>query len=196
MLLPHGMDGQGPEHSSSRIERFLELCDEDESVIPADNIYQHQESNWSVVNCTTAAQYFHVLRRQLRREFRKPLVVIAPKKMLKSRDAMSSIEEFGPGLRFHRVLDEAHPEKLVDPKKVKKVLLMSGQVHYDLVHAREKAGIDDIALVRIEELHPFPYKRLAPVLERYPNAKVEWVQEEHRNQGPWKYVQNRVNNLL
>lgn len=123
-------------------------------------------------------------------------MVIAPKKMLKSKDAMSDIEEFGPGLRFRRVLDEAFPQNLVEPSKIRKVLLCSGQVHHELARARDEAGVKDVALVRIEELHPFPYKRLRPILEKYANANVHWVQEEHRNQGPWKYVQNRIDNLL
>jgi len=173
MLLPHGMDGQGPEHSSCRIERYLELCDEDESFYPDLKFDQHKNSNMSVVNCSTAAQYYHVLRRQLRREFRKPLVVVAPKKMLKMRDASSKMEEFGPGLRFKRVLDD--PKTFKDPKKVRKVLIMSGQIYYDLNKARKEEKVEDVALLRLEEMHPFPYKRLALYLEKYPNAKVEWV---------------------
>ena len=151
------------------------MGDEDESFIPPEDFNQHENSNWSVVNCSTAAQYYHILRRQLRREFRKPLIVVAPKKMLKSKDAQSSIEEFGENRRFHRVLDDAFPDKINQADKIKKVVLCSGQVHHELAKAREDAKVKDVALVRIEELHPFPYKKLRPILAKYKNAKVVWT---------------------
>lgn len=181
MLLPHGFDGQGPEHSSARLERFLQLCDEDESYIPADDIKQHEHVNWQVVNCTTAANFFHVLRRQMRRTFRKPLVVMSPKKLLRYKDACSSLEEFGEGLRFQRVIDEIEHQQLVSKDKMRKVILCSGQVYYDILNARRASNVKDVAILRIEELHPFPYKLLIPYLQQYTNADVYWCQEEHKN---------------
>lgn len=195
MLLPHGYDGQGPEHSSARLERYLQLCDEEESIIPNYDETQHPKVNWSVVNPTTSSNYFHVLRRQLRRDFRKPLISMAPKRLLRLKDACTNIEDFGEGLRFRRVYPEVEPEKLVAPEKVRRVVFCSGQVYYDLLNARRSMGVKDVAIVRVEELHPFPYLRIEPVIKEYPNAEVHWTQEEHRNSGPWNYVQNRFNNL-
>lgn len=137
LLLPHGFDGQGPEHSSSRLERFLQLCDEDEDYVPTDDIKQHRHVNMSVVNITTAANYFHCLRRQLRRDYRKPLVVMSPKKLLRYKGACSNIEAFGEGLRFTRAYDEAHPENLVPKDKIRKTIVCSGQVYYDLIAKRD-----------------------------------------------------------
>ena len=195
MLLPHGFDGQGPEHSSARLERYLQACDEDESVIPDYDTPQHPNVNWSVVNPTTSANYFHVLRRQLRRTFRKPMISMAPKKLLRLKDACSNIDDFGESLRFRRVYPETYPEEIDAPEKVKRVVFCSGQVYYDLLNARRNMKVKDVAIVRLEELHPFPYIRIEPVIKEYPNATVHWCQEEHRNAGAWNYVQNRFNNL-
>ena len=197
MLLPHGYDGAGPEHSSSRIERFLQLNDADD-MPPTDDMTEArivEGMNFSLCYCTTAAQYFHLLRRQIRRPFRKPLVVPVSKKLLKFRGAGSKIEEFEVGLRFQRVICEPAKD-LVPDNQVKKVLLCSGQVYYDLETERTKRGIKDIAIVRLEQLAPFPFRYHEPSLERFSNAKVEWVQEEPKNQGAWSFVEPRLRNLL
>ena len=158
MLLPHGYDGAGPEHSSSRVERFLQLSDtHDKPVLDLDfDIYQ--ECNVQIVNCTTAAQYFHVLRRQMLRPFRKPLIVVAPKKLLKLREAGSDIEEFHEGKCFLRIIPENNAT--IVPSKVRKVLFCSGQVYYDLIAEREKLQKTDIAIIRLEQLAPFPFKNM------------------------------------
>ncbi len=171
MLLPHGYEGQGPEHSSARIERYLQLCAED---------------NLQVVNCTTPANYFHVLRRQLHREFRKPLVVFTPKSLLRHKRCVSDLDAFGPGSCFHRVLycDQVPSE----PKDAKQVVLCSGKVYYDLLEEREKRGIKDIHFLRLEQLYPFPVDALSQELEPYKHCDLVWCQEEPRNMGPWGFV--------
>ena len=144
MLLPHGYEGQGPEHSSARLERYLQLSAED---------------NWQVIVPTTPANYFHALRRQVRRSFRKPLVVMTPKSLLRHKEAVSTLADFGPGSSFHRILGET--DQLAPDDKVRRVLLCSGKVYFDLVAERRKRKIDDIAILRIEQLYPFPISRLA-----------------------------------
>jgi 2-oxoglutarate dehydrogenase E1 component len=180
MLLPHGYEGQGPEHSSARLERFLQMCGED---------------NIQVANCTTPANYFHILRRQLRRDFRKPLILMTPKSLLRHKKATSKIEELGPDTSFHRVLwDDAqlHPNggiKLAADEKIRRVVLCSGKVYYDLFEEREKRGLDDIYIMRVEQLYPFPLKALVAELSRFKKAELIWCQEEPRNQGAWAFVQ-------
>ncbi|MEQ9608905.1 MAG: thiamine pyrophosphate-dependent enzyme, partial [Kiloniellaceae bacterium] len=171
MLLPHGYEGQGPEHSSARIERYLQLCAED---------------NLQVVNCTTPANFFHVLRRQLHREFRKPLIVFTPKSLLRHKACVSDLESFGPGSCFHRVLycDNVPSE----PKDAKQVVLCSGKVYYDLLEEREKRGVKDIHFLRLEQLYPFPVDALSHELEAYKHCDLVWCQEEPRNMGPWAFV--------
>ncbi len=179
-LLPHGYEGQGPEHSSARLERFLQLCAED---------------NMQVVNCTTPANFFHALRRQLKREFRKPLIVMAPKSMLRNKRAVSSLEDFAIGTSFHRVLlDSAETHKgektkLVRDDKIRRVVLSSGKVFYDLQEEREKRGIDDVYLLRVEQLYPFPLKSLVRELSRFKKADLVWCQEEPKNMGAWTFVE-------
>ena len=178
-LLPHGYEGQGPEHSSARLERFLQMCAED---------------NMQVANCTTPANYFHILRRQLNREFRKPLILMTPKSLLRHKRAVSRLDEMGPGTSFHRLLwDDAQllPDekiKLVPDAKIQRVVLCSGKVYYDLYDEREKRGIDDTYLLRIEQLYPFPTKALMTELSRFKEAEIVWCQEEPRNQGGWVFV--------
>jgi 2-oxoglutarate dehydrogenase E1 component len=171
MLLPHGYEGQGPEHSSARPERFLQLCAED---------------NIQVVNCTTPANYFHVLRRQMHREFRKPLVVMTPKSLLRHKRCVSSLDHFGPGSTFHRVMycDDLPS----DPKQAKQVVLCSGKVYYDLLDEREKRGITDVHFLRLEQLYPFPADALAGELEPYRHCDLVWCQEEPRNMGAWAFA--------
>ena len=197
MLLPHGYDGAGPEHSSSRVERYLQLTDADDNPPEDDWTELHIGRNCSmkIVNCTTAAQYFHVLRRQIRRPFRKPLIVVAPKKLLKLKAANSDMESFDQGLRFKRVLPETSKDLVAD-NKVKRVIFCSGQVYYDLEGERTKRGIKDIAIVRVEELSPFPFRSIEPELKKYSGAEPMWVQEEPKNQGPWSFIEPRFRNLL
>jgi 2-oxoglutarate dehydrogenase E1 component len=190
LLLPHGYDGQGPEHSSCRIERYLQLCDENDA-----NGLREERVNMQVVNASTAANYFHLLRRQMRRPFRKPLVVAAPKKLLKYARANSDIEEFADSNRFKKIYPDMH-KTLVAPEKVKKVLLCSGQVYYDLDNARQKDNINDVAIIRVEQLSPFPFKGITNELAKYKNAQVQWVQEEPQNQGYWAYVWPKIRNIV
>jgi 2-oxoglutarate dehydrogenase E1 component len=179
MLLPHGYEGQGPEHSSARLERYLQICGED---------------NWQVVNCTTPANYFHVLRRQVRRNFRKPLIVMTPKSLLRHKLCTSVLKDMGPGTNFHRVLGET--DRLVADAKVRRVVMCSGKVYYDLIAARRERGIDDVAIVRMEQLYPFPINSLTAELSRYANADVVWCQEEPWNMGAWSYMDRRIEDLL
>jgi 2-oxoglutarate dehydrogenase E1 component len=178
-LLPHGYEGQGPEHSSARLERFLQMCAED---------------NMQVANCTTPANYFHILRRQLNRDFRKPLILMTPKSLLRHKRAVSRLDEMGPNTSFHRLLwDDAQllPNekiKLVADDKIRRVVICSGKVYYDLYEEREKRGSNDIYLLRIEQLYPFPTKALMTELTRFKDAEIVWCQEEPRNMGAWVFV--------
>jgi len=179
MLLPHGYEGQGPEHSSARLERYLQLSADD---------------NWQVINPTTPANYFHALRRQVRRSFRKPLIVMTPKSLLRHKDCVSTLADFGPGTSFRRILAET--DQLTDPAKVRRVVLCSGKVYFDLVAERRKRKIDDIAILRIEQLYPFPFTRLGARLAQYPNAEVVWCQEEPENMGAWHFIDRRIEKAL
>ncbi len=175
LMLPHGYEGQGPEHSSARIERFLQLC--------ADN-------NMQLVQPTNAAQIFHVLRRQMIRPFRKPLVLFTPKSLLRNKDAGSPLSELADG-QFRTVIGEVNSAIVADD--VKRILLCSGKVYYDLVNARTEREASEVAIIRIEQLYPFSHKALAEELKRYPNAKeLVWVQDEPQNQGPWFYIQHHL----
>jgi 2-oxoglutarate dehydrogenase E1 component len=178
-LLPHGYEGQGPEHSSARLERFLQLCAED---------------NMQVANVTTPANYFHILRRQLKRDFRKPLILMTPKSLLRHKRAVSTLAEMSGESAFHRLLwDDAQllpdqPIKLVKDSKIRRVVLCSGKVYYDLYEEREKRGINDIYLLRVEQLYPFPAKALINELSRFRNAEMTWCQEEPKNMGAWSFI--------
>lgn len=180
MLLPHGYEGQGPEHSSARLERFLQACAED---------------NMQVANCTTPANYFHILRRQIHRPFRKPLVIMTPKSLLRHKKAVSTLAELAEGSSFHRVLhDDAQTRPAVAgvalkaDKDVRRVILCSGKVYYDLLERREKTGVDDVYLLRLEQFYPWPMKSLLTELARFPNAELVWCQEEPKNMGGWTFV--------
>ena len=169
MLLPHGYEGQGPEHSSARIERFLQQC--------ADN-------NIQVVNCTTPANQFHVLRRQIKRDFRKPLICFTPKKLLRYPSCVSSMKDFTES-NFKEVIDDS----LANPAEVNRIAFCSGKIYYDLSEARDKAGVKDVAIVRIEQLYPFPQKQIDQILKKYKKAKeYNWVQEEPENMGAWSFI--------
>ncbi|MGH6975349.1 MAG: 2-oxoglutarate dehydrogenase E1 component, partial [Stellaceae bacterium] len=179
LLLPHGYEGQGPEHSSGRLERFLQLCGED---------------NIQVCNLTTAANYFHVLRRQVRRNFRKPLVVMTPKSLLRNPAVAAKLADMGPETSFHRVFGET--DELAADAQVRRTLLCSGKVYFDLLHARRERKIDDVAILRVEQLYPFPVKPLAEEAMRYRNAEFVWVQEEPENMGAWSFVDRRLEKTL
>ena len=179
MLLPHGYEGQGPEHSSARLERYLQLSGED---------------NWQVCNITTPANYFHALRRQLRRNFRKPLIVMAPKSLLRHKLCVSNLADMGPGTTFHRYLYDN--EVLCDDKDVKRVVLCSGKVYYDLYEERAKRGIKNIFFLRLEQLYPFAFRALTKELARFPKAEVVWCQEEPHNMGAWFFVDRRIEQCM
>ncbi|MBX6321569.1 MAG: 2-oxoglutarate dehydrogenase E1 component [Rhodospirillaceae bacterium] len=179
MLLPHGYEGQGPEHSSARVERYLQLCGED---------------NLQVVNCTTPANYFHVLRRQIHRDFRKPLIVFTPKSLLRHKLAVSTLAEMGPGTSFHRILYDNEP--LCEDAEVRRVVLCSGKVYYDLFEERARRGQKDVFFLRLEQLYPFPRKALLKELSRFPQAEIVWCQEEPRNMGPWSFVAPEIESAM
>ncbi|MGB9648230.1 MAG: 2-oxoglutarate dehydrogenase E1 component, partial [Stellaceae bacterium] len=179
LLLPHGYEGQGPEHSSARIERYLQLCAED---------------NIQVCNMTSAANYFHVLRRQIRRNFRKPLVIFTPKSLLRAKEVMSRLDEMASGSSFHRVIGET--EAIARDEQVRRVVLCTGKVYFDLAKARANSGDKRVALVRLEQLYPFPFNALAKVLQRYRNAEIVWCQEEPQNMGAWNFVDRRIEQVL
>ena len=188
MLLPHGYEGQGPEHSSARLERFLQLC---------------AGENMQVVNCTTPANYFHVLRRQMHREFRKPLIVMTPKSLLRHKRCISTLSDFSQKSTFHRVLEDDAYSKINNllelkkrDEKIEKVVMCSGKIYYDLLEAREKIKNDRVTFVRIEQLYPFPAKTLANILKRYNKAEFIWCQEEPKNMGAWNTVRNYIERTL
>jgi 2-oxoglutarate dehydrogenase E1 component len=179
LMLPHGFEGQGPEHSSARLERFLQLCADD---------------NIQVCNITSPANYFHVLRRQMLRPFRKPLVIMTPKSLLRHPLAKSSADEFTASAHFKRILSD---RKDIADDKVRRLVLCSGKVALDLFEAREKEGIEDVSIVRLEQLYPFPGEPLAVRLKRMTNLEeVIWCQEEPRNNGAWFFVASRIETAL
>ena len=186
MLLPHGYEGQGPEHSSARLERFLQACAED---------------NWIIANCTTPANYFHLLRRQMHRNFRKPLVIMTPKSLLRHKMATSNKKDFLTGSSFHRVLwDDAQKGnsrlKLLPDSKIKKVVICSGKVYFDILHERDTRNLSDIYLLRIEQFYPFPERSLTKELTRFNNAEICWCQEEPKNQGAWSFIEPNLELVL
>ncbi len=185
-LLPHGYEGQGPEHSSARLERFLTMCGQD---------------NWIVANCTTPANYFHILRRQLHRTYRKPLILMTPKSLLRHKKAVSKAEEFTIGSSFHRVLwDDAQygnsDTQLASDDKIKRVVMCSGKVYFDLLEERDKRSIDDVYLMRFEQFYPFPAQSAVKELERFKHAEMVWCQEEPKNQGGWNFIEPNIEWVL
>ncbi len=179
MLLPHGYEGQGPEHSSGRVERFLQSCAED---------------NIQVANCTTPANYFHILRRQMLRKFRKPLILMTPKSLLRHKLAVSSLKMMEKGTKFQKVIPEI--DKIAPAAKVRRVVICSGKVYYDLYQARADKKIEDVALIRLEQFYPFPGERLGEAIKQYKNAEVFWCQEEPKNMGGWDFVDPRLEEVL
>lgn len=199
-LLPHGHEGMGPEHSSCRPERFLQMCNDDPEQFPSDEVnfemQQLHEINWFIVNCTTPSNYFHVLRRQTTLPFRKPLIVFAPKSLLRHPEARSNMDAIVEGTSFSRIFPEDGPASL-NPEAVKKILFCTGKVFYDLRKERvQKEREHDVAIVRVEQLAPFPMDLILKELQKYPNALPLWVQEEHKNQGYWSYVEPRMMTVL
>jgi 2-oxoglutarate dehydrogenase E1 component len=185
-LLPHGFEGQGPEHSSARLERFMQLSAHD---------------NWIVANCTTPANYFHILRRQLHRDFRKPLILMTPKSLLRHPMCISETADFTSGSSFHRVLwDDAQKgnstTKLKSDDKIKRVVLCSGKVYFDLLAERDARGLDDVYLLRVEQLYPTPTQSLTEELSRFKQAEVIWCQEEPKNQGAFLFIEPEIEAVL
>ncbi|WP_415393280.1 2-oxoglutarate dehydrogenase E1 component [Paracoccus sp. SJTW-4] len=186
VLMPHGFEGQGPEHSSARLERWLQMCAED---------------NWIVANLTTPANYFHILRRQIHRPFRKPLMLMTPKSLLRHPQAVSTAAEFLTGSTFHRVLHDDAQRGTVDfqlapDERIRRVVICSGKVYYDLLAARNEAGADDVYLLRLEQFYPFPAQSLTKELERFRHAEIVWCQEEPKNQGGWSFVEPNLEWVL
>ncbi|MBC9179298.1 2-oxoglutarate dehydrogenase E1 component [Pseudoroseomonas ludipueritiae] len=179
MLLPHGYEGQGPEHSSARLERYLQLC---------------AENNMAVCNFTTPANYFHALRRQLKRNYRKPLIVMTPKSLLRHKLAVSSLADFAPGSTFQTVIPEV--DAIAAPDQVKRVVICTGKVYYDLLQERRDKGLNEVAIIRLEQMYPFPKNTLARVLSEYKNAEIVWCQEEPENMGAWTFVDRRIEKVL
>ena len=185
-LLPHGFEGQGPEHSSARLERFLQQCGQD---------------NWIVANCTTPANYFHILRRQLHRSFRKPLILMTPKSLLRHKLAISDREDFLTGASFHRVLwddaEKGHSDTELKPDgEIRRVVMCSGKVYFDLLEERDSRGIDDVYLLRVEQFYPFPAHSVVKELERFKGAEMIWCQEEPKNQGAWTFMEPNLEWVL
>jgi 2-oxoglutarate dehydrogenase E1 component len=179
LMLPHGYEGQGPEHSSARLERFMQLA--------ADN-------NMQIVQPTSASQIFHLLRRQMVRQFRKPLVIMTPKSLLRAKDASSPLSEFTRG-EFHTVIGPSRKE--VESDTVKRVICCSGKVAYDLIRRRDERKAWDVAILRVEQLYPFPHKAFAAEMKRFPNAtEVVWCQDEPQNQGAWFFVQHYIHETM
>ncbi|MFP4571105.1 2-oxoglutarate dehydrogenase E1 component [Rhodosalinus sp.] len=185
-LLPHGYEGQGPEHSSARLERFLQQCGQD---------------NWIVANCTTPANYFHILRRQIHRSFRKPLILMTPKSLLRHKLAISDREDFLTGSSFHRVLwddaEKGHSETQLKPDaEIRRVVMCAGKVYFDLLEERDRRGIDDVYLLRVEQFYPFPAHSVVKELERFKTAEMIWCQEEPKNQGAWTFMEPNLEWVL
>ncbi|XP_029624647.1 2-oxoglutarate dehydrogenase, mitochondrial isoform X1 [Salmo trutta] len=197
LLLPHGMEGMGPEHSSARPERFLQMCNEDPDAYPKFSaeefaVRQLYDCNWIIVNCSTPANYFHVLRRQILQPFRKPLIVFTPKSLLRHPDAKSSFDDMLPGTHFQRLIPDSGPvcEK---PDGVKRIVFCTGKVYYELTRERKNRGMDNtVAIARIEQLSPFPFDQVKVETDRYRNADLVWCQEEHKNQGYYDYIKPRL----
>jgi 2-oxoglutarate dehydrogenase E1 component len=179
LLLPHGHEGQGPEHTSSRLERFLQMCAED---------------NIQVANPTSPANYFHILRRQMLRDFRKPLILMTPKSTLRHKNNTSSLDQFVNGSTFHRVLSDPVAQEFKN--KIDRIILCSGKIYFELQDRINELDIKNIHIVRIEQLYPFPYETLEEELQEFKNCEVIWCQEEPKNMGAWQFVEQRIQRAL
>ncbi|XP_046743343.1 2-oxoglutarate dehydrogenase, mitochondrial isoform X5 [Diprion similis] len=200
MLQPHGLEGMGPEHSSARLERFLQMSADDPDYFPPESeefaVRQLHDINWIVANCSTPANYFHILRRQIALPFRKPLILMTPKSLLRHPEARSSFDLMTEDTHFLRVIPEEGPATQ-NANNVKKLLFCSGKVYYDLTKARKEKQLEDsVSIARVEQISPFPYDLVKKEAEKYPNAELVWTQEEHKNQGAWTYVQPRFHTAL
>ncbi|XP_043472208.1 2-oxoglutarate dehydrogenase, mitochondrial isoform X2 [Leptopilina heterotoma] len=200
MLQPHGLEGQGPEHSSARLERFLQMSADDPDYFPPESeefaVRQLHDINWIVANCTTPANLFHILRRQIALPFRKPLIIMTPKSLLRHPEARSSFDLMTENTQFLRIIPEEGAAANC-PSAVKRVIFCSGKVYYDLKKSRSERGLDDkVAIARVEQISPFPYDLVKKEAEKYSSAELIWCQEEHKNQGAWNYVQPRFNTAL
>ncbi|XP_055379071.1 2-oxoglutarate dehydrogenase complex component E1 isoform X2 [Condylostylus longicornis] len=196
MLLPHGMEGMGPEHSSARLERFLQMSSDDPDYFPPESdefaIRQLHDINWIVANCSTPANYFHILRRQIALPFRKPLIIMTPKSLLRLPECRSTFDDMVEGTEFQRVISDSGPAS-ENASSVKKLVFCTGRVYYDLAKARAENKLEkDIAISRIEQISPFPFDLVKKEAEKYKNAEIVWAQEEHKNQGAWSYVHPRI----
>ncbi|XP_060818714.1 2-oxoglutarate dehydrogenase complex component E1 isoform X5 [Bombus pascuorum] len=200
MLQPHGLEGMGPEHSSARLERFLQMSADDPDYFPPESeefaVRQLHDSNWIVANCSTPANYFHILRRQIALPFRKPLILMTPKSLLRHPEAKSSFDLMLENTEFLRVIPEEGVASQ-NPSNVKRIIFCSGKVYYDLKKARAEKKLDDkVAIVRVEQISPFPYDLVKKEAAKYANAELVWAQEEHKNQGAWTYIQPRFHTAL
>ena len=179
MLLPNGYEGQGPEHSSARLERYLQLCGED---------------NMQVLNCSTPANYFHALRRQLKRDFRKPLIIMTPKSLLRNKMCVSKLSDMAEQTAFRRVIKD--PDINLKDKNIKKVVICSGKVFYNLYEEREKRKLENVKILRLEQIYPFPHRTLKEEHSKTPDAEVVWCQEEPKNMGSWFFVDRKIEDVL
>jgi len=198
LSLPHGYDGAGPEHSSARMERYLQLCNDNPLRIPdmsPEKRRQIQDANLQVVYPSTPANLFHVLRRQIHRDFRKPLVILFSKALLRHPQARSTLDEMKEGTQFTRVYEEAD-SSLRNSKAIKRVVFCSGQVYYTLLKERTENQVSDVVIIRVEQISPFPYDQVMEIADKYPGAQVVWAQEEHMNAGAWTYVSPRFTTAL
>jgi len=199
LLLPHGLEGMGPEHSSARPERFLQLCNDDPDYFPPEGeqfeMRQLSDINWQVVNCSTPANYFHILRRQIALPFRKPLIIMTPKSLLRHPEARSSFDEMLPGTKFKRIITDVIERS--NPSNVKKHIFCTGKVYYELNKERAARKLEeDVAITRIEQICPFPFDLVKAEVQKYPNAQLAFAQEEHKNQGAWAYIQPRIETAI
>lgn len=200
VLLPHGYEGMGPEHSSARLERYLQMSNDDPDYFPPENenfeLQQLHEANWFVLNCTTPANYFHALRRQIVLPIRKPVIMMTPKSLLRHPEAKSSFDDMAEGTSFRRLIPESGAA-VDNAEHVRKLLFCSGKVYYDLAKERiQKNCVDGIAIARVEQISPFPMDLVRAEILKYPNAKIAWVQEEHKNMGAWSYVRPRFETTM
>lgn len=200
LLLPHGMEGMGPEHSSARPERFLQMSNDDSDAYPAFTkdfeVSQLYDCNWIVVNCSTPANYFHVLRRQILLPFRKPLIIFTPKSLLRHPEAKSSFDQMVSGTSFQRVIPEDGAAAQA-PEQVQRLIFCTGKVYYDLVKERSSQGLEEkVAITRLEQISPFPFDLIKQEAEKYPGAELAWCQEEHKNMGYYDYISPRFMTIL
>jgi len=194
-LLPHGFDGSGPEHSSSRIERYLQMCDDDSDVYSPDILEEERHMNWHCMMLSTPANYFHALRRQIHRPFRKPLILANPKGMLKLRTCVSTKAEITGTSEFKHIISDDE-STISNRENVSRIILCCGQLSYQLRDKRNELGLNNVVITTVEQIAPFPYKLITDEIQKYPNAEIVWAQEEPKNGGCWQYIQPRMQTTL